>query len=108
VCRLHLLIEKRHEIARMQAITNLEPRPAETDIRERPPLRPAVDPEREDALILPGELAGAGQDSAAIDPHRQIERIPVLERQLLGCALRRAVQRQRWLCRKAFGHAERR
>ena len=59
-----------------------------------------MDPVREDSLVGAAELSRAGQHAAAIDPHRKTERAAVLERQLLGGQLGRAVERQRRLGRE--------
>ena len=53
--------------------------------------RPGVDPIGQYPLVGPTELPRPGQHAAAIDPHRETERLAILQRQRLagqlGCAV---------------------
>src|SRR5262249_8935104 len=100
-----LALEQRNEVARVETVAHLMAVATEADVRERPATAPGVDPEREDPLVRPPELPGAGEDAAAIDPDREPERLAVLEREDLGRALRAAVERQRRLDAEGFAHA---
>ena len=75
----HLADEEGNDIARMEAIADLVPGAVEADVFERAAAGPGVDPVAEDALVGLAELAGAGEDSAAIDANGEIEGEAVFE-----------------------------
>src|SRR4030088_1304389 len=77
----YLLLQERNKIARMQTIAQLIAASFKSDVFERPPLRPRMDPEAEDPLVGAAELAGAGHHSAAVDPHWKIKRLSIFERE---------------------------
>src|SRR6202011_4414985 len=65
--------QNRHQITRMQTISDLITFPAKTDIFQRPISQPRVDPVSKDTLIATTELTCPGQHAAAIDPNGKIE-----------------------------------
>ena len=89
---LHLLTDQRQQVARLQAIADLMPFPAETDVLEWPTVIVRVDPIGKNSLINFAELAGAREHAAAIDEDRQIKSGPVLQRQKFRGAFGSAVQ----------------
>jgi len=91
----HLRIEQGGQVARVQGVPNLFALPAETDVAQWLPAQMGVDPVREDALVGRAELAGAGQDSAAVDPNREAEGCAPLQRQGLGGQLGAAIEGDR-------------
>ena len=86
------MIEQWQQITRMQAVADLMTLTAEAEIFQRAAAQPRVDPIGKDALVRPAELAGAGEDAAAVDEHREIEGLAVFECERLGGELGRAVE----------------
>src|SRR5690606_23913660 len=56
-----LLRQNRPEVARVQAVTDLMSFPPETDVLERTPLQPRIDPVGKDPLVGAPELSRSGQ-----------------------------------------------
>src|ERR1043166_6544289 len=98
----HLTEEQCGEIARMQTVAHLITVAAEADVFQWPAAQVSVDPEREDALVVRAELASAGQHAAAVDPHGDVERMRVFERNGLAGGFAGAIERHGWRGRKRF------
>src|SRR5262249_56191759 len=84
-----------HQGGRVETVPPLIALSAKAGVTQRPATKPAVDPIGEDALVGPPKLAGPREDTAPIDPHREVISFPVLERELLAGKLRGAVERHR-------------
>jgi hypothetical protein len=65
---------------------------AKTYVAQGPPPKPTVNPVREDTLIGTTELSSTGEHTASVNPHREIVRKPVLERELLARKLGRPIE----------------
>jgi len=54
-----------------------------------------MDPEAEDALVGLPELTRSGEDTAAVDPHGEVECHAILESEKLGALLGTPIKRDR-------------
>ena len=77
--RGELLFEERDEIARVEAVADLVAVAAEADIFERAAAQVGVEPVGEDALVGAAELAGTGEDPAAVHEDGKAEGFAVFE-----------------------------
>jgi hypothetical protein len=77
--RGELLREERSEVARVEAVADLVAVAAEADVFERATAEVGVEPVGEDALVGAAELAGAGEDAAAVDEDGEVEGLAVFE-----------------------------
>jgi hypothetical protein len=59
--RVHLLMQQRQEIARIEAISNLSAATVKPNVFQRAMAKPCVDPKAKDPLIRPTKLTSAGQ-----------------------------------------------
>ncbi len=91
----HLASGAGGQIARMKRVAHLMARSVEADISQRPPAQVRVHPIGKNALVRRAELPGARQHAAAIDPHREIERVAIFERHRFRSQLGAAVKRNR-------------
>ena len=94
------------QIARVEAVADLVTLSIETDVAQRSAAEVAVDPIRENALVGPTELAGAGHDSAAIDENLETERLAVFQRKHFAGEFCRTIERDRRLSGKFLADAE--
>ena len=67
------------EVCRVQAVTDLEPVPAEPNVPQRAASEVAVDPVGKDPLVGATELPRASEHAAPIDPNREAEGLAVLQ-----------------------------
>ena len=63
----------------METIADLMPVATEADVAERALAEVGVEPVGEDALVGAAELAGTGEDTAAVDEDGEVERGAVFE-----------------------------
>jgi len=76
----------------MKAVARLEPGSIKADVFQRATPQISVDPESENSLVRPAELARACENPAAVDPDRKIERIAVFKRDTFGSKLGTSVK----------------
>src|SRR5579862_9791753 len=69
----HLGIEQRGEVAGMESVADLFAGTVETDVAKRATTEVGVDPIGENSLVGRAELAGAGENAAAVDPDGEAE-----------------------------------
>lgn len=80
------------EILGVEDVADLEAVAAEAEVAKGSALAPGVDPVGDDALIGAAELAGSGEDAAAVDPDVEAKGGVVLEGELLGAEFAGAVE----------------
>ena len=86
------LFEKQgNEVCRVKGIAHLSSGAAKTDVFERFPAKPGVNPVSKNPLVGPPELAGARQNAAPVDPDRKSKSSTVFERKDFGRQLAAAV-----------------
>src|ERR1700754_4544511 len=90
---LELIQDQLGQIVWMKGIPHLQSFAAKTDVTQRSPGSPGVQPEGKDALFSGAKLAGSGEDAAAVDPDRKPECVAVFQsqgfRSKLGCSIQR-------------------
>jgi hypothetical protein len=91
----------------MQAVAHLVALSVETDVAQGAAAQGAVEPVGEDALVGAPELAGAGEDSAAVYIYGEVEGFAVFERECFGGEFGGAVERDGREGGESFGDSSR-
>ena len=95
------------EVARVEAVADLVPVTAETDVFKWALAEVGVEPIGKNSLVGAAELTGTREHAAAVDKDRKVKRRAVFEREGFAGKFSGAVERDRGGSRKLFGDAGR-